>query len=133
VRVLVVDDDDAIREVLRLLLEDEGYHVSVAADGERGLVAILDCAEPLVVLLDLLLPGLSGEETLTAALEYQRADTQRLHVAFILITAMEVQISTPDLIDLTKKYDIPILAKPFELDRLLSTVARAATRLARSA
>jgi CheY-like chemotaxis protein len=133
VRVLVVDDDDAIRDVLRLLLEDEGYHVSVAPDGERGLLAILDCAEPLVVLLDLLLPGLSGEETLAAALEYQRADARRLRVKFILITAMEGQTNTPAMIELTKQNDIPVIPKPFELDRLLSTIARAAARLARSA
>lgn len=133
VRVLVVDDDDAIRDVLRLLLEDEGYTVSVAADGEKGLRAILDCSEPLVVLLDLLLPGLSGEDTLAAALEYQRADYVHMRVAFILVTAMELQLTTPFLAELISAYHIPILRKPFELDRLLSTVASAAASVAQPA
>ena len=58
-RVLLVEDDPRVRRVLRLALEDEGYHVSEAADGEQGL-ADLSTTEPDVVLLDLMLPGLDG-------------------------------------------------------------------------
>jgi DNA-binding response OmpR family regulator len=54
-----VEDDPRVRRVLRLALEDEGYHVSEAADGEQGLADLPD-VEPDVVLLDLMLPGLDG-------------------------------------------------------------------------
>jgi DNA-binding response OmpR family regulator len=58
-RVLLVEDDPRVRRVLRLALEDEGYHVSEAGDGEQGLADLSD-TEPDVVLLDLMLPGLDG-------------------------------------------------------------------------
>ena len=58
-RVLLVEDDPRVRRVLRLALEDEGYHVSEAGDGEQGLARLSD-TEPDVVLLDLVLPGIDG-------------------------------------------------------------------------
>jgi CheY-like chemotaxis protein len=130
VRVLVVDDDAGIRDILRALLEEEGYTVAVAADGEAGLRAILSSAGPLIVLLDLLLPGLSGEETLAAALEYQRSDTARPRTAFIIISAIWTQFNTPSLLELTREFNIPILRKPFDTDRLLSAIASAAAKVA---
>ncbi len=60
-RVLVVDDDPEIREVVSWLLEDEGIAVETASDGPRA----LDCAtreRPALIVLDMGLPLLSGEE-----------------------------------------------------------------------
>ncbi len=60
-RVLVVDDDPEIREVVTWLLEDEGLAVETAADGQRA----LDCAtrqRPALMVLDMGLPIISGEE-----------------------------------------------------------------------
>jgi DNA-binding response OmpR family regulator len=60
-RVLVVDDDPEIREVVTWLLEDEGLPVETAADGQRA----LDCAtraRPALIVLDMGLPIISGEE-----------------------------------------------------------------------
>ncbi|MFI4878433.1 MAG: response regulator, partial [Steroidobacterales bacterium] len=54
--VLVVDDDQDIRNVLRDLLSDEGYQVSLASDGAEGLRLLASASEPLVVLLDLMMP-----------------------------------------------------------------------------
>jgi DNA-binding response OmpR family regulator len=58
-RILVVEDDTDVRVTLRLLLEDEGYDVIEAADGEQALTR-LDAEHPALVLLDLKLPGMSG-------------------------------------------------------------------------
>ena len=60
-RILVADDDPTVRQVLRLMLELEGYEVSVARDGYETLF-ILPRARPHVVLLDLAMPGASGLE-----------------------------------------------------------------------
>ena len=57
--VMVVEDDDAIRMVLRTNLEDEGYRVLEAVTAEQGLVIVQD-EQPDVVLVDLRLPGIHG-------------------------------------------------------------------------
>ncbi len=58
-RVLLIEDDARIRRVLRLALQDEGYDVTEAADGEQGLEELAR-DEPDVVLLDIMLPGMDG-------------------------------------------------------------------------
>ncbi len=62
--VLVVDDDRAIRETLRLALEDEGYAVLEAANGLVALELLRSHVVPMVVLLDLRMPRLDGIEVL---------------------------------------------------------------------
>jgi DNA-binding response OmpR family regulator len=57
--VLVVDDEDMVREVLERYLEREGYRVAAAADGGSAL-ALAERERPDVVLLDLMLPGVDG-------------------------------------------------------------------------
>jgi DNA-binding response OmpR family regulator len=59
--VLIVDDDDGIRTSLRLALEDHGYQVREAADGESALGEV-KAQVPDVVILDLMLPGMDGFE-----------------------------------------------------------------------
>jgi DNA-binding response OmpR family regulator len=59
--VLIVDDDDGIRTSLRLALEDQGYDVREAADGESAVADVRETA-PDVVVLDLMLPGMDGFE-----------------------------------------------------------------------
>src|SRR3989441_10726234 len=58
-RVLVVDDDPALAEMLGIVLRNEGFLPSFVADGERALSAFRE-ARPDIVLLDLMLPGMSG-------------------------------------------------------------------------
>lgn len=60
-RILVVDDDEKIREILRIYLEREGYEVEEAADGEGAILAA-ERAKPDLVILDLMLPQLDGWE-----------------------------------------------------------------------
>ena len=60
-QVLVVDDDPDWRDAMRLSLEDLGYQVTLAHDGEGALAALKETHFS-VVLLDLRMPGLSGEE-----------------------------------------------------------------------
>lgn len=60
-RILIVEDDPSLVELLRYNLETEGYDVSVARDGEDGLEAI-DTQDPDLVVLDWMLPNMSGIE-----------------------------------------------------------------------
>jgi DNA-binding response OmpR family regulator len=59
--VLLIEDEEAIADLVRMYFEQEGYRLVHAADGERGLEAVRD-RDPRVVLLDLGLPGIDGIE-----------------------------------------------------------------------
>jgi len=61
IRVLIVEDDPAIRELLATLLRFEGWEISLAEDGRAALEAAARTT-PDVVLVDVLMPGLSGHE-----------------------------------------------------------------------
>jgi DNA-binding response OmpR family regulator len=60
-RILVVDDDQVIQQLLKVNLELEGYAVEVASDGEEALV-LFDRFHPDLVLLDIMMPKLDGWE-----------------------------------------------------------------------
>lgn len=85
--LLFVEDDESIRTALRLALEDEGYSVIEAADGESG-ISLFNQASPDLVLLDLRLPDISGFEVC-------RALRRTSIVPIIMVTA---QTDTSDLV-----------------------------------
>ena len=86
--LLFIEDDEAIRTALRLVLEDEGYEVAVAGDGETGLKMFRQI-EPDLVLLDLRLPDISGFEAC-------RAIRRTSITPVIMVTA---QTDTSDLVN----------------------------------
>jgi CheY-like chemotaxis protein len=63
-RILVVDDNDALRENLQEALELEGYEVAVAADGTGALARLDEDPRFAAVLVDLMMPGMDGRELL---------------------------------------------------------------------
>ncbi|MEV0053984.1 response regulator transcription factor [Saccharopolyspora shandongensis] len=79
-RVLVVDDDHAVRDVLRRYLERSGYEVDLAEDGEAALRLFAE-REPDLVVLDLMLPGVGG-------LEVCRRVRDRGQVPVVMLTAL---------------------------------------------
>ena len=62
-RILVVDDEESIQELMSSMLAERGYETVRAMDGEEGLKK-LETFKPDIILLDLILPGLDGFETL---------------------------------------------------------------------
>ena len=81
--ILIVDDDDSIRQTLRLALEYEGYHVSTAENG-RDAISKLDVAPyPSLILLDLMMPVLSGWQLR----ERMLLDARLRHVPVIVMSA----------------------------------------------
>lgn len=110
--VLVVDDDPDIRRVLTEVLEDEGYRVITASDGQRAL-DLIGAETPGLVLLDLQMPILNGWEVLA------RLREQHVPVPVVFMTAGmrardEAQLHGAD----------GYLAKPFDLFELVRVVAR---------
>ena len=62
-RILIADDDPQVREILKIFLTKQGYHVDEAENGAQAL-SMLDNALPDLVFLDIVMPDLSGIETL---------------------------------------------------------------------
>ena len=112
--VLVVDDDRAIRELLRFALEGEGYDVTTLSDGAEVVATLAAMSEPCVVLMDLMMPHIDGW-TVCAALVH--ADAILAHHALVVMTAGLLEGDT---------FPAParaLLRKPFELDRVFALVA----------
>lgn len=116
--VMVVEDDDAIRLVLRTNLEDEGYHVIEAPTAEQALVEVIDERID-VVLVDLRLPGIQGLDLIRSL----RATSQ---VPIIIVTA---QTDSHDVVAGLEAGADDYVTKPFVSKELM---ARIRTQLRRS-
>ena len=123
--VLIVDDDEDIRLTVRALLEDIGGHtVLEAADGVSGLAQLRASEEPLVVLLDLLMPGLDGIEVLQAVAEDEQLATRHAYV-LVSVSRRANAANVPPKLALA----VPIVPKPFDMNVLLDTVTSAERRI----
>lgn len=118
--ILVVDDDLSIRETLMMVLEEDGYTVAEAADGRAALAFLRQHKDPVVVLLDHVMPGMDGAQTLRVV--SQDDHLARTH-AYILLTASSRNV-IPRLLSSLGDLPVTVIAKPFDLDELLATVAR---------
>jgi CheY-like chemotaxis protein len=124
--VLIIEDDDDIRDSLRLILEDEGYRVLDAPDGVVGLVALEQSAQALVALVDYRMPRMDGIMMLT---EVARQPNLAQH-AYLLVTANYDQLP-PGSGELLRALAVGMVRKPFDLDLLLLAVAQAHNALSR--
>ncbi len=122
--VLVVDDDTATRESLRALFEMENYVVSEAPDGVVALELLRQAPQPMVVLLDALLPGLDGLGVLQAV----RRDRRLRRHAFILLSAKRLSFRLT-VARLMQTMRVPYVSKPFDIDELLRVVVDVSRRL----
>ncbi len=127
VRVLIVDDDEAIREALHLALEEEGYMVLEAADGLVALDQLRAASQPMVVLTNHNMPRLDGPGLLNFVVDDARLSGR--HV-FVYMTASN-RIIHPTFARQLEQLQAPIVRKPFDLDTLLDAIAAAAERVPR--
>ena len=114
-RVLVVDDEAALTNILGVLLRKHGYDVTVCATGQSA-VAAYERSPHDVVLLDYALPDLNGTDV------FERLRRLDPRVVCIYMTAFG---SIRSAVDAIKGGAVDYLAKPFDNDELLATVARA--------
>lgn len=121
-RILVIEDDTRIADLLRRGLIYEGYIVEVAADGESGLNAARD-RPPDIVLLDLMLPGIDG---LTVCRRLRAASD----VPILILTAKE---AVPDRVAGLDAGADDYLVKPFSFDELLARIRALLRRRQRAA
>lgn len=123
--ILIVDDDEGIRETLHFMLDDAGYVVIEAENGAEALNLLRASEERMVVLLDVKMPILNGEELLEAVAR----DTHRLQRHAYVIDTASPQALTPRMTELIAELAIPFVPKPFDMDELLETIRQAASRL----
>lgn len=112
-RVLIVEDDLAIREALTEILEDEGYCVAGASNGQEAIQWLRTTAPPCLILLDLMMPVMNGWQFRAE----QKQDPALAPVPVVVISAdsdLRTKAASIEAVD--------FLAKPIELDRLLNTV-----------
>ena len=118
-RILVVDDEDDIRTTISDILEDEGYAVSVAADGAAARIEV-GREQPDLILLDVWMPDVDG---ITLLREWARDGAPRCPV---VILSGHGTVETA--VEATRLGAVDFVEKPLSLAKLLRTVAKALTR-----
>ena len=114
--VLIIDDHDDTREMVAALLAAEGFAVTTAENGRRGLDSLVR-SRPCLVLLDLMMPVMTGWEFRRAQLSL--ADADLASVPVLLVTAVpdpkreSEQLGAAD-----------VIPKPFNFDQLIESVRR---------
>jgi CheY-like chemotaxis protein len=117
--VLVVDDDEEIREVLAISLADAGYHVRQAGSGPEALASLRGVGPADLLLLDLMMPGMDGVQVCEAL----RRDPELATIPVIICTASGEGQEQSRLAGAAA-----CMGKPFDLGKLLATVARLCRR-----
>jgi len=116
-RILVIDDDLAIRKSCKLALEDIGYKVDTAESGEAG-ISMASGTEYDLILLDLKMPGINGVETLIRLRDngYKRP--------IYIITAFHEEFTDQLRVATDKGYEFEVMQKPME-NRDLTNITKA--------
>ena len=110
--ILIIEDDEGLREALADYLRFEGFRVDQAGDGGEGLER-LAASRPDVILVDLFMPGMNGGQFLARL----RADATTRPIPAVLMSGTRPDGAVAASADL-------VLQKPFELDELLAAVQR---------
>jgi CheY-like chemotaxis protein len=111
--VLVVDDDEDIRDSIQSLLQLRGFSVDTAPDGASALVRMRSGPPPSLVLLDFMMPGMNGEEFRSEQLR----DPALAKVPVVLLTGAGERGGAT-------RVDVERIAKPIDLQLLFDTVER---------
>ena len=117
-KILVIDDERSIRNLMQEILEDEGHSVDVAEDGAKG-VEMADKEKYDVIFCDIKMPSLSGEEVLDTLHE------KGIETPVIMISG-HGDIDTA--VSCIKKGAFDFLSKPLDLNRILITIKNATER-----
>ncbi len=116
--ILVVDDDEGLRELIRINLEHEGYNVLQAGNGVQCLVAVRE-HRPDLVILDVMMPEMDGLEACSRVREFSQ-------VPVLMLTA---KVQSEDVITGLDKGADDYLMKPFNMDELSARIRALLRRL----
>jgi len=122
--VLVVEDDTALREMFVALLTHHGFKVECVNDGNSALEKLDGDHDYAVMLLDLMMPGTNGYDVL--------ARLRTTHPSLLQQTIVTTGVSQRDLRRIDPNAVFAVLRKPFDMDRLVSTINDCASRSGKS-
>lgn len=114
-KILIIDDDKAVREVVNLLLSSEGFEVLEAIDGEDGLNKI-NSKKPDLILLDIIMPKINGYMLLNKLSQ----DKELKKIPVILLTATSQMAGSISL----GSHSVDNIHKPFEPDDLINKIKK---------
>jgi CheY-like chemotaxis protein len=118
-RILIIDDDRDIRDVLNAVLTADGHLFIEATDGVEGLDRLSAGARPSVILLDMMMPRLDGE----GFLKQMRSNPNTADIPVVILTGHPA--ARTKAVELGS---LQCLVKPVELDELLRTIHAAGDR-----
>ena len=113
-RILVVDDEPAVADLIEAVLKEEGYTVAIARDGVQGLLLAREW-EPDLILMDVMLPGVDGG----TAIRRLKSEPATADIPIVAMSAgRNIRAHTGELDGADRA-----LAKPLDIDALLAQVA----------
>ena len=110
--ILVVEDDQDVREAMVQVLESEGYVAVPAGDGEEAVDRLRDGLEPCLILLDLMMPRMDGWQFI----EHQRQQQSSIPIVVVSAYGSGEQVRATGIAE--------YMRKPVDIDALLALVAR---------
>lgn len=110
-KILIVDDDDAIRALLHTVLRRRGYHVDTARNGAEAIERLAECNYALLV-LDLMMPIMSGWDVLD---HLRNATLAHRPLVLVLTAGIEPRQFESDIV-------MGLMQKPFEVELLVDTI-----------
>ncbi len=118
-KILLVDDDPDFVEAVKVIVENGGYDVSVAYDGQEGLEAVA-AEKPDLIVLDVMMPVMNGHE----ACAKLKADKDTAEIPIILLTAVADRVTTStyshrDMLESEADDYMPKPVEPLELLNLI--------------
>jgi DNA-binding response OmpR family regulator len=110
--LLVIDDDEATRDALHKILEEAGYEVATAADGESALRALASGLKPSMIVLDLVMPRMDGWAFASRLKEHQ----EHRRIPVLVMTAHGSKVLS------TAPVSAAYMVKPLQIGELLTTI-----------
>jgi len=110
-RILIIEDEQDIRSSLQEVLESEGYTIFQASNGREGLELLRSIEPPHLILLDLMMPVMDGEDFLTS---FQNISAYARIPVIMLSATRKPQSPIP----------VKTMRKPIDLDELIQLVAQ---------
>jgi CheY-like chemotaxis protein len=110
--ILIVEDDEDVRDSLSERVRGDGYHVFSAGNGLDGLSTLRFIKPPALIILDQRMPLMSGAEFL----QIKSREKAWASIPVIVVSSDALEVSSPDVVD--------YIPKPLQLDRLLAAIRK---------